>query len=91
MKQCSDSAKTISRLKKIEGQIRGIINMVEDDRPCEDILMQVSAAKRALHKAGQSLLESHLSHCVLDGFKRGQHDETIERLIKAIDQFSRLV
>lgn len=90
MKQCSDSAQTISRLKRVEGQIRGIISMVEDDRPCEEILVQVSAAKAALHKAGQSLLESHLHHCVVDGFKSGQHEETIDRLLTALEQFSRM-
>lgn len=90
MKECSDSAQTISRLKRVEGQIRGIITMVEDNRPCEEILMQVGAAKAALHKAGQSLLESHLHHCVADGFKNGRHDETIDRLLTALEQFSRL-
>jgi len=90
MKQCSDSAQTIGRLKRIEGQIRGIITMVEDDRPCEEILVQVSAAKAALHKAGQSLLESHLHHCVVDGFQSGNHDETIDKLLTALEQFSRM-
>lgn len=90
MKQCSDSAQTISRLKRVEGQIRGLITMVEDDRPCEEILVQVGAAKAALHKAGQSLLESHLHHCVLDGLQRGQPEETIDRLLTALEQFSRL-
>ncbi len=90
MKQCSDSAQTISRLKRVEGQIRGIITMVEDNRPCEEILVQVGAAKAALHKAGQSLLESHLHHCVVDGFKSGRDDETIDRLLTALEQFSRM-
>lgn len=90
MKQCSDSAQTISRLKRVEGQIRGIIAMVEADRPCEEILVQVSAAKAALHKAGQSLLESHLEHCVVDGLKSGRHEETIDKLLTALEQFSRM-
>lgn len=90
MKQCSDSAQTVSRLKRVEGQIRGIITMVEADRPCEEILVQVAAAKAALHKAGQSLLESHLHHCVLDGFKNGEFEETIDRLLTALEQFSRM-
>ncbi len=90
MKQCSDSAQTISRLKRVEGQIRGIIAMVEADRPCEEILVQVTAAKAALHKAGQSLLESHLNHCVIDGFKSGRHEETMDRLLTALEQFARL-
>lgn len=90
VKQCSDNAQTISRLKRVEGQIRGLISMVEEDRPCENILMQVTAAKAALHKAGQSLLESHLHHCILNGFKKGEYEETIDKLLIALEQFSRL-
>lgn len=90
MKQRSDSARTISRLKRVEGQIRGIIGMVEDGRPCEEILVQVAAAKAALHKAGQGLLESHLHHCVSDGLKSGRHEEAIDRLLSALEQFSRM-
>lgn len=90
MKQCSDSAGTISRLKRVEGQIRGIIAMVESDRPCEDILVQMTAAKAALHRAGQTLLESHMHHCVLDGFKNGEFEETVDQLLKAVGKFSRM-
>lgn len=90
MKQCSDSAGTINRLKRIEGQIRGIISMVENDRPCEDILVQMTAAKAALHRAGQTLLESHMHHCVLDGFKNGEFEGTVDQLLKAVGKFSRL-
>jgi len=90
MKQCSDSAGTINRLKRIEGQIRGIISMVEDDRPCEDILVQMTAAKAALHKAGQALLESHMHHCVLDGFKQGEFEKTVDQLLTAVGKFSRM-
>lgn len=90
MKQCSDSAGTISRLKRIEGQIRGIIAMVENDRPCEDILVQMTAAKAAIHRAGQTLLESHMHHCVLDGFKNGEFEDTVDQLLKAVGKFSRM-
>lgn len=90
VKQCSDNAQTISRLKRVEGQIRGLIGMVEEDRPYENILMQVTAAKAALHKAGQSLLESHLQHCILKGFKKGEYEETMDKLLIVLEQFSRL-
>ncbi len=91
MKQCMDVKAVTNRLKRIEGQIRGIIKMVEEDKPCEDILIQIGSAKSALHKTGQVILEGHLHHCVLDGIKDGKEDETIEKLSSAIEQFSRIV
>ncbi|MDR1873991.1 MAG: metal-sensitive transcriptional regulator, partial [Synergistaceae bacterium] len=54
----------VRRLKRIEGQVRGIIKMVEEDKSCEDILIQIGSAKAALHKVGQIILEGHLHHCV---------------------------
>ena len=80
-----------SRLKRIEGQIRGLIKMVEEDRDCEDILVQISSAKSALHKTGQVILEGHLGKCVLEGIRRGDEEEVIKKLSSAIEQFSRIV
>jgi DNA-binding FrmR family transcriptional regulator len=91
MKKCIDSDAVINRLKRIEGQVRGIIRMVEEDAPCEDILIQIGSAKAALHKTGQVVLEGHLSHCIIDGIKEGKEKETISRLSSAIEQFSRIV
>ena len=91
MKQCMDVKAVTNRLKRIEGQIRGIIKMVEEDKPCEDILIQIGSAKSALHKTGQVILEGHLHHCVLDGIKEGNEEETIDKLTSAIEQFSRIV
>jgi len=80
-----------NRLKRIEGQVRGIIKMIEDDKSCEDILIQIGSAKAALHKTGQVVLEGHLHHCVLDGIREGKEDETIKKLSSAIEQFSRII
>lgn len=91
MKQCIDVDAVTKRLRRIEGQIRGIIKMVEEDKPCEDILIQIGSAKSALHKTGQVVLEGHLHHCVLDGIRDGKEDETINKLTSAIEQFSRIV
>ena len=91
MNQCMDVSSVIRRLKLIEGQIRGVMRMVEEDKPCEDILIQIGSAKAALHKVGQVVLEGHLHHCVLDGIKEGNGDEILEKLSSALDQFSRLV
>ncbi|UDQ98157.1 metal-sensing transcriptional repressor [Lentisphaerota bacterium WC36G] len=90
MKQCINIDKVQKRLKRVEGQIRGIHAMVEKDIPCEDILIQISAAKKALHKVGQKILEGHLEHCITDSVKNGDEKEAIAKLTKAIEQFSRL-
>jgi len=90
MKDCIDSEAVIKRLKIIEGQVRGIIKMIEEDKPCEDILIQIGSIKAALHSTGQVVLEGHLHHCILDGIREGKEDETIERLSSAIEQFSRI-
>ena len=91
MKQCKDVDAVTKRLRRIEGQIRGIIKMVEDDKSCEDILIQIGSAKAALHKTGQVILEGHLSHCVLDGIREGKEEETVKKLSSAIEQFSRIL
>jgi DNA-binding FrmR family transcriptional regulator len=91
MKQAIDNKAVLNRLKKIEGQIRALMKMVEDDRSCEEILIQISSAKSALHKTGQVILEGHLHHCVLDGLREGKEEETMKKLSAAIEQFSRIV
>ena len=90
MRECMDVEAVVARLKRIEGQVRGIMNMVQKDIPCEDILVQIGAAKSALHKTGQVILEGHLHHCVLSGIADGDSDATINKLAKAIEQFSRM-
>ena len=90
MKKCMDVEAVTQRLKKIEGQIRGIIKMIENDKPCEDILVQIGAAKAILHKTGQIVLEGHLHHCVLDAVKAGDEEDVLKRLTAAIEQFSRI-
>jgi len=91
MKHCIDSVAVINRLKRIEGQMRGLIKMIEEDKSCEEILIQIGSAKTALHKTGQVILEGHLHHCVLDGIREGKEEETIKKLASAIEQFSRIV
>lgn len=91
MRDCMNVDAVTKRLRRIEGQIRGIIKMVEDDKPCEDILVQIGAAKAALHKTGQTILEGHLHHCVLDAVKAGDEEKSLKKLSSAIEQFSRIV
>ena len=91
MRPCRDVQAVTNRLKRIEGQVRGLIKMVAEDKSCEDILIQISSVKSALHKTGQVILEGHLEHCVLDGIRDGKEKETIKKLSSAIEQFSRIV
>ena len=64
--------------------------MIDEDVPCEDILSQLNAAKSALHKCGQVVLEGHIKHCVKDGIEHGDADKTIENFTKAVDRFSNM-
>ena len=91
MKDCRDSEAVKKRLKRIEGQVRGLISMIENNKTCEEILIQIGSVKSALHKTGQVILEGHLHHCVLDGIHEGKENETIKKLSSAIEQFSRIV
>ena len=90
MRQCMDAENLHKRLKKIIGQINATDRMVDEDVPCEDILMQINAAKSALHKVGQIILEGHLKHCVREGIEHGDVDKTIHDFAKAIEHFSRM-
>ncbi|WP_209344563.1 metal-sensing transcriptional repressor [Flavonifractor sp. AGMB03687] len=90
MRQCMDADNLHRRLKKIIGQLNAIDRMVDEDIPCEEMLMQINAAKSALHKVGQVVLEGHLNHCVRDGIEHGDADRTIAEFAKAIEHFSRM-
>ena len=89
MRQCMDIPNIQLRIKKIQGQLNAISKMVEEDVPCEDILIQINAAKSAMHKVGK-VLEGHIHHCVKDGIEHGDIEKTIEDFSKAIDYFTRM-
>lgn len=90
MRQCRDMDNLHNRLKRVDGQIKAIDRMIEQDIPCEDIIIQINAAKTALHKIGQVVLEGHLNHCVKDGIEHGDAEKTIADFAKALEYFSRL-
>lgn len=90
MRQCMDMDNLHNRLKRVDGQIKAIDRMIEQDVPCEDIIIQINAAKTALHKIGQVVLEGHLNHCVKDGIEHGDAEKTIADFTKALEYFSRL-
>lgn len=89
MKQCMDADNLHRRLKKIIGQVNAIDRMVEEDVPCEDILSQINAAKSALNKVGQVILEGHITHCVKQAFEKDDEEE-IENFTKAIERFANM-
>lgn len=84
-----EKKKIINRLKRIEGQVRGIQKMVEEDRYCVDILIQISAVQSALKNVGFSITERHIHHCVADAIQAGEGKETIDELMAVLKQFSR--
>ena len=80
----------LKRLKRIEGQARGIQRMVDEEKYCIDILTQVSAMTKALQAVSLGLLEEHMSHCVLDAARQGDR-EGQEKVREAVDAIPRLV
>jgi len=80
----------LKRLRRIEGQVRGVQKMVDNDTYCIDILTQVSAITRALQAVSLGLLEDHVSHCVVDA-ARESDDAAQEKMREAADAIARLV
>ena len=76
----------INRLSRIEGQVRGIKQMLLEDKYCVDILTQTSATSSALNSFAKEILESHIRSCVVEGVRQGD-DEKVEELINAIERF----
>jgi DNA-binding FrmR family transcriptional regulator len=83
-----DKRALLGRLRRIEGQIRGLQRMVEEDAYCIDVLTQISAAKSALHAVAVGLLEDHLAHCVVDAARQGDPTTKVK---EASDAIARLV
>ncbi|WNC13275.1 metal-sensitive transcriptional regulator [Brevibacillus brevis] len=75
----------ISRLNRVEGQIRGIRGMVEKDVYCDDILNQIAAVQSALNSVGKILLEGHMKSCVIDRIQQGDSD-VIDELLKTMNK-----
>ena len=80
----------LKRLRRIEGQVRGLQRMVEEDKYCIDILTQVSAATKALQSVALGLLDEHMAHCVVDAARQGGEEQDI-KLKEASDAIARLV
>ncbi len=85
-----DKDQVLARLRRIEGQVRGIHRMVESDTYCIDVLTQVSAATKALQAVALTLMEDHLNHCVVEAAVKGG-PEAEAKLREANDAIARLV
>ena len=78
-----------SRLRRIEGQVRGIQKMVEDDRYCIDVLTQVNATKAALESVALQLLADHTQHCVTEAIRSGKGNAKVRELNQAVERLVR--
>ena len=88
----NDKEALITRLHRIEGQVRGIEKMVEDERYCIDILTQIGAVSTALETVAQKLLEEHANHCVAGALASGSREQAEEKtreLLQAVQRFTR--
>ena len=81
----------LKRLRRIEGQIRGLQKMVEDDRYCPDIVTQIASVQEALRGVGRQLLRNHLKHCATTAIRKGpkEADRTYDELLALITSISR--
>jgi DNA-binding FrmR family transcriptional regulator len=80
------------RLRRIEGQVGGLLRMVEDDRYCVDVLTQINAVRAALHKVEEKILRDHVSHCVADAFASSDvadQRHKVEELITTVGRMTR--
>lgn len=81
--------KVEARLKRVAGQMSGIQKMVEDDRYCVDVLMQISAARAALAKVSKMLLESHIQTCVTGAFESDDEDDRTAKISELVRVFEK--
>ena len=79
----------LKRLGRIEGQVRGIAGMVEDDRYCIDIMTQLAAVRAALRRAEEEILRDHVSHCVEHAIASGDHDDQRQKIAEIIEVLGR--
>jgi CsoR family transcriptional regulator, copper-sensing transcriptional repressor len=88
----SDKAALVKRLHRIEGQVRGIERMVEDDRYCIDVLTQIAAVSTALESLALKVLDDHVRHCVAGALQSGDEAEgraKVDELLQAVQRFAR--
>ena len=89
--KAKDKEKIQNRLRRIEGQVRGLQRMVDEEVYCVDVLTQIGSVVSALEKVGAILLKDHVEHCVRESIEKGEGaDERIEELTEAVERFLRV-
>lgn len=86
-----DKEELLNRLKKIEGQVKGIQKMIEEDKCCTDVMIQISAIRSAINKVGGMMIEKYVSECMQQGIKasieKGDMDGSIKKVIETIVKY----
>lgn len=77
-----------ARLRRIEGQVRGLQRLVDEDTYCIDILTQLNSVNAALRAVGMGLLDAHVRHCVRESIEQGEGDEKVEELMAAVGRLA---
>ena len=81
--------KVVNRLARIEGHVRSIKTMVDNDRDCSEVLIQIAAVRKALDNTAKVILKDHLEHCILHAIEKGEGSKSLEDFEAAIDQYLR--
>jgi CsoR family transcriptional regulator, copper-sensing transcriptional repressor len=84
-----DKQQLLTRLRRIEGQVRGIQRMLEEDKYCVDILTQISGVQSALQQVGLKVLEDHLLHCVTDAIRDDNGEEKIREVVTVLQHYTK--
>jgi CsoR family transcriptional regulator, copper-sensing transcriptional repressor len=85
----ADKDQLLTRLRRVEGQVRGVERMVDEDRYCIDVVTQISAIQAALDKVALGLLDDHARHCVVGGAANGAPDALTDELMAAVGRLVR--
>ena len=85
----ADKAKLLARLKRIEGQARGLARMVEEERYCIDILQQIASLRAAADAVARTLLRDHIQGCLLEAAGTGSEQEKIDEVVEVVRRYSR--
>ena len=79
----------LARLRRIEGQVRGLARLVEEDTYCIDVLTQISSVRSALKAVAMGLVDDHVRHCVRDSIREDGGDEKVEELVRAVARMTK--
>jgi len=88
--QCCTKTSCAKRLNRIEGQVRGITRMLEEDRYCIDVVTQISAVRAALKRVEEEILKDHVGHCVEDAIQSGDKDEQRQKVAELVQVLGRV-